>query len=192
MMPTLDDIRRLLAAHEPALLPAEQRTPAAVAMILREVKQGLEMLFIERAAHEQDPWSGNLAFPGGKIEAGDASLQQAAERETREEIGLDLQGARYLGRLSDVSGATLPVRVSCFVYGVGETGPFSLNGEVRDAFWVPLAELLNAERRAEATVHIDGRAQGHPAIRLSPPGKPLLWGLTYRLVMQFLELVEGR
>jgi len=161
-------------------------------MILREAKSGLEMLFIERAAHEQDPWSGNLAFPGGKIEAADITLRQAAERETWEEIGLDLRDARYLGRLSDVSGATLPVRVSCFVYGVGETGPFNLNGEVRDAFWVPLAELLNAEQRVTATVRIGGRAQGHPAIRLSPPGKPLLWGLTYRLVEQFLELIEGR
>jgi len=139
MMPTINDIHHILATHEPTLLPAEQRTPAAVAMVLREVKQGLEVLFIERATHELDPWSGNLAFPGGKIEAGDASLQLAAERETSEEIGLDLRGARYLGRLSDVSGATLPVRVSCFVYGVEESRPFSLNGEVRDAFLVPLA-----------------------------------------------------
>ena len=191
-MPTIEDIRRILATHEPTLLPADQRNPAAVAMILREARSGLEMLFIERATHELDPWSGNLAFPGGKIEAGDASLQQAAERETQEEIGLDLRGASYLGRLSDVSGATLPVRVSCFVYGVGETAPFSLNGEVRDAFWVPLAELLNADQRVTATVRIDGRDQGHPAIRLSSPGKPLLWGLTYRLVVQFLELIEGR
>jgi 8-oxo-dGTP pyrophosphatase MutT (NUDIX family) len=192
MMTTFDEIRHILATHEPTLLPAEQRTPAAVAMILREAKSGIEVLFIERATHELDPWSGNLAFPGGKIEGGDASLQQAAERETQEEIGLDLRGARYLGRLSDVSGATLPVRVSCFVYGVDESRPFSLNGEVRDAFWVQLTELLNAEQRVEAAVRIDDRPQGHPAIRLSPPGKPLLWGLTYRLVIQFLDIIEGR
>lgn len=192
MMTTLDDILRILATHEPALLPAEQRTPAAVALILREAKKGLEMLFIERAAHERDPWSGDLAFPGGKIEANDATLRLAAERETREEIGLDLRGARYLGRLSDVSGASLPVRVSCFVYGIGETEPFDLSGEVRDAFWVPLAELFNVEQRVEGSVSFGRRAQGHPAIRLSPPGKPLLWGLTYRLVMQFLDLIEGR
>jgi 8-oxo-dGTP pyrophosphatase MutT (NUDIX family) len=192
MMPTLDDIRHILATHEPTLLPAEQRNPAAVAMILREARSGLEVLFIERSAHERDPWSGDLAFPGGKIEAGDATLRQAAERETQEEIGLDLQAARYLGRLSDVSGASLPVRVSCFVYGIGETGPFDLSGEVRDAFWVPLAELLSVEQRVEGSVSLDRRAHGHPAIRLSPPGKPLLWGLTYRLVEQFLELIEGR
>ncbi len=147
------------------------------------------MLFIERAAHERDPWSGDLAFPGGKIEADDASLRQAAERETREEIGLDLRSARYLGQLSDVSGASLPVRVSCFVYGIGEARPFNLSGEVRDAFWVPLMELVNLEQRVEGSVSFDKRAHGHPAIRLSPPGKPLLWGLTYRLVVQFLDLI---
>jgi hypothetical protein len=53
-------------------------------------------------------------------------------------------------------------------------------------------ELINLEQRVEGSVSFDSRAQGHPAIRLSPPGKPLLWGLTYRLVMQFLDLIEGR
>ena len=57
------------------------RKGAAVAMILREAVEDVEMLFIERARHDSDPWSGHLAFPGGKVEEGEQP-QEAAERET--------------------------------------------------------------------------------------------------------------
>jgi 8-oxo-dGTP pyrophosphatase MutT (NUDIX family) len=187
---TIDRIAELLARPEPGQLPVDERTRAAVAMILRQGVSGLEVLFIERAAHERDPWSGDLAFPGGKVEPGEQP-RQAAERETAEEIGLDLGAARYLGWLTEVSGARLPVRVSCYVYGIGEmvVAPV-LNEEVRDIFWVGLKELMAAERHVTAQVHFDDKDLGVPAIRMPQPGKPVLWGLTYRLVMHFLELLS--
>lgn len=188
---SLADIERILAGHEPALHNAGHLTQAAVALILRGGPGGPHLLFIERAAHDGDPWSGDLAFPGGKIEAGDGDPRSAAERETREEIGFDLRGACCLGRLSDVVGAHLPVRVSCFVYATGHAGPFRLNSEVRDTFWVPLAELLDDVRHVEAPVRFGGKTVPRPAIRLSQGGKPVLWGITYRLVMEFLALLGG-
>ena len=109
-MITLCDIERVLAGHEPVHLGCNSVTPAAVALILRQDASGLQALFIERAAHDNDPWSGNVGFPGGKIEKDDGSPQLAAERETLEEIGLDLRTAQYLGRLSDIAGAHLPVK----------------------------------------------------------------------------------
>jgi 8-oxo-dGTP pyrophosphatase MutT (NUDIX family) len=190
-MTTLDDIQRILARHEPVLLDASPCSRAAVALILREGATGLEVLFIERAKHLGDPWSGDLGFPGGKVEAHDSDPRSAAERETMEELGLDLGAARYLGRLSDVIGATLPVLVSCFVYGDGTVGSLRPNGEVRDVFWVSLGELFNPLRHGEAPVRFRGEALARPAIHLPQPGKPVLWGLTYRLVMQFLQLLEG-
>jgi 8-oxo-dGTP pyrophosphatase MutT (NUDIX family) len=148
----------------------------------------MEILFIERAPRTGDPWSGDLGFPGGKVEEGDGSLRRTTERETREEIGLDLRGARFLGRLSDIAGAHIPVRVSCFVYGLKGTEPLSPGDEVRDFFWVPLAELADPARHVTATVRFGGETLERPAIRLPVEGKPLLWGITYRLVMQFLEV----
>jgi len=88
-----DFIRRYLGeTGYPPAAPDHRRTayPAAVALILLTGPAGLEMLFIERARHDDDPWSGNLGFPGGKVEETDDGERQAAERETREEIGLDL------------------------------------------------------------------------------------------------------
>lgn len=191
MQLSFDTIARLLDLRKPEELPADERTRAAVAMILRQVGDDPEMLFIERAAHERDPWSGNLAFPGGKVEPGEEP-RQAAERETGEEIGLELANARYLGRLAEITGARLPVRVSCFVYGIeGSSLEALLSDEVKDLFWVGLEELMAAERRVTVAVRFDDQEFDVPAIRLPQDGKPVLWGLTYRLTMEFLEIVAG-
>jgi 8-oxo-dGTP pyrophosphatase MutT (NUDIX family) len=189
-MMNLLNVEKILAGHKPSIITDDLPTPAAVTLLLREDRSGMQMLFIERAAHDDDPWSGNISFPGGKVEKDDGSPQLAAERETLEEIGLDLRGERYLGRLSDVVGTHLPVRISCFVYAVACNGPFSLNEEVRDVFWVPFGELLNPKRHGEYSVRFSGRSLMRPAIRLPQHGKPLLWGITYRIAMDFLELLQ--
>ncbi len=92
-------------------------------MLLREAPAAPEMLFIERALCPGDPWSGDLGFPGGKMEPEDGHPRQAAEREVLEEIGLSLAGARFLGRLDDITGDRLPIIVSCFVYALGNPPP---------------------------------------------------------------------
>jgi 8-oxo-dGTP pyrophosphatase MutT (NUDIX family) len=168
------------------------RTRAAVAMIMRELPGDLEILFIERATDLRDPWSGHLAFPGGKVEQGERA-RQAAERETLEEIGLALESERYLGRMSDIVGSNLPVRVSCFAYAAVTTAIHPVvNREVRDVFWVRLSDICNPERHQMATVGFSGRSLEVPAIILPRIGKPVLWGITYRLVMQFLEIIHAR
>jgi 8-oxo-dGTP pyrophosphatase MutT (NUDIX family) len=192
MSPDFNLITRQLEQLRQDDLPVAGATRAAVAMILRKGSVDLEMLFIERAAHEQDPWSGHLAFPGGKVEQGEEP-RQAAERETIEEIGLDLQSALYLGRLADIAGANLPVWVSCYVYGMnGNKFATMLSNEVGDLFWVGFADLLDAKRHVIAPVRFAENKLDVPAIILPQPGKPVLWGITYRLVMQLLELSAKR
>ena len=186
---SLDDVGRILAARPPEISSAERDFRASVALMLREGGRGLEMLFIERAVCDGDPWSGNLGFPGGKVEEHDPDMRATAERETLEELGVDLGGARRLGRLSDLVTVTLPVLVSCFVYGVGHPLPLQLSGEVREAFWVPLTTLCEPERHAITPVSFRGQTAPFPAIRLLPSDRPVLWGLTYRLVVQFFEVV---
>jgi 8-oxo-dGTP pyrophosphatase MutT (NUDIX family) len=161
-------------------------------MIVREQSGDLELLFIERATDSNDPWSGHLAFPGGKVEQGELA-RQAAERETREEIGLTLESERYLGRMSDIVGANLPVRVSCFAYAAvtNDVNPV-VSPEVRDVFWVRLADIRDPDRHRMALVGFSGKSLEVPAIILPQQDKPVLWGITYRLVMQFLEIIEER
>jgi 8-oxo-dGTP pyrophosphatase MutT (NUDIX family) len=189
---TLIEVAELFSRHRLKKQYAEGRTRAAVAMILRELPGDLEILFIERASNEHDPWSGHLAFPGGKVEPGEQA-RQAAERETQEEIGLDLGAERYLGRMSDIVGANLPVRVSCFAYGVvtASVQPV-VSPEVHDVFWVRLSDILRPEQHLMAMVGFSGVSLKVPAIVMPHADKPVLWGLTYRLVMQFLEIIRVR
>jgi len=181
-------IRERLAARPPQLDSTANKRPAAVALILceQQLHPGLELLFIERACHPQDPWSGNLAFPGGRVDPGDAGTKAAAERETREEIDLDLQEAEYLGQLDDITGAYLPVRISCHLYALGSRRDLTINHEVKRWFWFPVEELLDSQRHTTSEIFWHGESRKIRGITLLGPGEPLLWGITYRLVMQFL------
>jgi 8-oxo-dGTP pyrophosphatase MutT (NUDIX family) len=86
---TIDQIRRNLGEYTPRILSAEQCQQAAVAVVFREGAQRRpEVLFIKRALHPADPWSGHIAFPGGRVDLDDATVRSAAERETLEEVGL--------------------------------------------------------------------------------------------------------
>ncbi len=188
---SFDRIAESLARREGgAGVLSGDRMRASVAMILHQDVQGLEILFIQRAAHDLDPWSGHIAFPGGKLEDGELECQ-AACRETYEETGIDLEQGRYLGRLSDIIGANLPVRVSCCLFGVDRLRykPV-LNEEVSDLFWVTLSDLCDPERHQVCNVAFAEKSFEVPAIRLPVDNVPVLWGITYRLVMQFLRVFK--
>ena len=179
-----------MASHQNRLLPAEGKRRAAVAMVLCVESGEPRILFIERTKRVGDPWSGHLAFPGGQVEKQDQTLRDTAERETREEIDMDLSSAEYLGQLDDVTGATVPVVVSGFVYSADRPGELALNREVQDAFWIKLADLVDPERQKDHRFQSRGVERTTPAIDLLGPGRPLLWGLTYRFVTQFLTLLD--
>lgn len=189
-MITFHQIRSALDARRPSLLSSASRTHAAVALILHATDSGPQILFIERARHDSDPWSGDLGFPGGKVEKGEENNPRlAAERETLEEIGIDLKGACYLGRLDDIEGAHLPIVISCFVYGLERDLPWRFNEEIREAFWFPLQDLIDPVRHVDAPVSFRDLQLVRPAICLQGPERTVLWGITYRLVCQFLRLL---
>jgi 8-oxo-dGTP pyrophosphatase MutT (NUDIX family) len=142
---------RFEEAETPGDLPLRQ---AAVALVLREGLEGPELLVIKRSETERDHWSGHLALPGGRVEAEDESLLATAVRETREEVGLDLDaGGEAVARLGTVkpqSPYAPRVSVTPFVSvapreyhaasGVESKG-LELSEEVAAAFWVPVDEL---------------------------------------------------
>ena len=191
-MPSIAEIRRRLGAHRPILQPLAGMRQAAVAMILRDAGPTPEVLFIERASHPDDPWSGHMAFPGGRIDPGDLDPRAAAERETLEEVGLDLARAEPLGRLDDMHGhhaAGVPALViSAFVYRSEGDQPLAPNHEVREAFWFPLPALLEPARFVERPVR---RAQSVtlPGILVGEPDRHVVWGLTYRFLEGFFRVV---
>jgi 8-oxo-dGTP pyrophosphatase MutT (NUDIX family) len=187
LLPSCEEIAHALRHPRPSLRDIPGHRRAAVALLLSENGDGHRILFIERATHPDDPWSGNIAFPGGKVELDDKSPRQAAERETMEELAVDLSQATYLGRLSDLNGAHLSVLLSCFVYCVPSDLTFETSDEVKDVFWVSVADLLDPARHGMHQFTFSGDRFESPCIRLPYLDKPVLWGLTYRLVMSFFQ-----
>lgn len=162
---------------------------ASVAAIARSTADDIEFLFIERATKASDPWSGQMAFPGGRLDPGDADSNATAERETREEIDLDLVGADRIGRLDDLEGGKATNRriiVSAHVYWIGSDDPaLTANHEVADTIWVPSRVLLDPESYEDFEFH---RAPGqfYPSVRVGPGGK-VIWGLTFRLLEDLFD-----
>lgn len=189
---TLSTVGAALDAHRPRILPA-WLPGAAVAAVIREGTTGLDLLLVERAQRRGDPWSGDLAFPGGLAQRGDRDRAVTAIRETREEVGLDLEAdASRLGRLPDVWAVSprvyLPMAVSPFVFALERPAKLEPNSEIAAARWVPLEFLLDPAERE----HFTRRYLG---IRLRfecyPIGEQRLWGLTLRMVDALGRVLEG-
>lgn len=165
---------------------------AAVALVLRSADaRGLELLFIRRAEYVDDPWSGQVAFPGGRREIGDESLERTAIRETWEETGVDLSArGAILGALDDVRPNTnvLPrVVVRPFVAAVAADVEINESGEVAEAFWVPLDALREESLWGDAEVTVGGVAR---LVRAFQHGDHVVWGMTERVVAQLLSRLK--
>lgn len=189
---TIERVRRTLAVRQPQLqvvVPELVRVRAAVAIIARPAPGDVELLFIRRAAFANDPWSGDIAFPGGRIGAPDEPPHVAAEREAYEEVGIDLSSTERIGQLDDVIGGSGAVVVSGFVYAL--SGPVSINRnhEVAAAGWVPIRRLIEPGRQSTRTFRYKNRDVRLPAVTIFDDDSPPLWGLTYQFVERFLRLL---
>ncbi|MEZ4340260.1 MAG: CoA pyrophosphatase [Sandaracinaceae bacterium] len=177
--------RRLREAPDP---PGPDPT-AAVAAILRP-GDGLEILFIKRAEHEGDPWSGHMAFPGGRRDPGDTTLVHTARRETLEEIGLDLDGhGEMLGMLDDVPTHTTGLVVRPFVWAVQEVPGLQPNEEVAAVEWVALETLMSGARDTTFPLTWKGQHHRFPAFEVE---SGIVWGLTYRMLHLLFETLRAR
>ena len=174
---------RALSAHSPLRVPGD--TPrAAVALVLRErAEAGLELLFIRRAEHEKDPWSGQMGFPGGRREPRDADLAATAVRETREETGLDLAGAgERLGALDEVvalaRGRPVDLVIAPFVFRLRRRLDGAPSHEVVSLHWLPLERLLAPATRSTLQYQHEGTVLELPCLRIDGL---VIWGLTHRM-----------
>ena len=185
MSEILTNIQEALSKRATDQSRNEEAVEAAVAAILRTKNGELELLLIHRSQRNGDPWSGHLAFPGGRIERCDDSARQAAERETLEEIGISLEKGTYLGALQTLTGLTLPVSVSAFAYHIERPVSFEFSDEVQSAHWIPFKHLTAPEQQTKYTHQKSN--QRFEAIDVLGPDKPLLWGITYRFTQELLS-----
>lgn len=183
--PDLSALKRTFAAPTPlpqdhALLKA--RVCSAVAVIFGAAAGQLSLCYVRRAPFPGDPWSGDMAFPGGKADRGDRSFHDIAARETFEEIGLHLEQRHLVGTLPgiDVQPRTnFPkLLLKPMVYLLDEEpAPFQLSSEIAAGYWIPAPSLWDLSRRTSVD-------WGH--LNVDYPGieheGEVIWGLTYRVL----------
>lgn len=171
-------VREYVPASEPL-------TPAAVLVPLVLRDQGVSVLLTRRAEHLQDH-PGQISFPGGRCEPGDASVVDTALREAHEEVGLPASAVEVLGQLpyyptgtgflvSPVVGLAMP--------------PFDLvldAREVQEAFEVPLSFFLDARNHQKHRREVRGQMREYYAM---PYGEHFIWGATAGMLVMLREVL---
>lgn len=169
---------------------------AAVAAVLREPEPGaeVEILLIRRAERDGDPWSGHMAFPGGRRDGRDGDLLETAVRETREEVGLDLAASgRLLVELEPVPaiarGKRMGITISPYVFALLGDAPSTLtpNHEVAETVWCPLGTLGRGETRGTFHYRHEGVPFELPCLHV---GDRVVWGLTYQMLQAFFAALR--
>lgn len=187
-----EDALAIIRGYEPQVRPEESLLKAAVAIILRDTEHGTECLMMQRAKHERDPWSGQMSFPGGKIDPEDADAKAAAIREAMEEVGADLSDEDYIGQLDDLYGLRVDgifsVHVACFVFKPQRALALVANHEVADMVWLPLKNLERPDM-AHDFKHPSQASLSMPAVMIDQSKEQILWGLSLRMLANMYELL---
>lgn len=173
---------KLYALRRGLLDQPDEASHAAVAILVRERNDDLEFFLVKRAIVEGDPWSGDMAFPGGKRSELDKNLVETASREVMEETSIDLREETKLGYMKPLYSTTRTnMLVQPIVYRVDEEQEVHLNYELTRALWAPLKELMGSKTMD----HVKGSYCGVYRVK-----DEVVWGLTYRMLEQLIDLIE--
>lgn len=177
-----------LAARTPEQSDDPTRKPAAVALLCARDPDAV--LIIRRAERVGDPWSGQMGLPGGRASVEDDDLLATAIRETREEVGIDLDPMDCIATLDDMVPQTvlLPrIRVRPFVFLLDRFREVVPNEEIAGYWWVPVDSLLADGIYGVYEVRPGTLIMNRPGYRLEDG---VIWGMTERILTPFFELLR--
>ncbi len=174
--------------------PSSGNLPRAAVSVILKPEEGerasLEMLLVKRKEREGDPWSGHMAFPGGRFEKTDGQILHTAIREAMEETGINLRECELLGSLEEVVPSRLRmIRVLPFVVLAPEmTGVALDNREIAQSFWVPVSYFTDKKNIGSNSIDRFGIKSEVPSYKLF--GQYVVWGLTFRIIQDLISRVE--
>ncbi len=173
---------RLLRLTGSLLKTPDEEADAAVAILIRPTGEDLEVFIVKRAEVDGDPWSGDMAFPGGKKAAQDHGVLDAAVREVMEETGIDLKPLTPLGYMQPLTSLVRQTfKVQPIVYLLEGESPIRLNYELTKYMWTPIDELRKLKSRAVV------KGFDSPIYKI---GDDVVWGLTCRMLDQLIDVFD--
>ncbi len=166
--------------------PGRKLRPAAVLVPVIDGAHGAEVLLTKRSSRlKHHP--GQIAFPGGKVDEGDASVEAAAHREAWEEIGLPFGAARIIGTLPTHETVTSFTMTSFVGIVDAPFSPVPEAGEVAEVFAVPFAHLSDPARFKVERRRWQGRWRHYYTV---PFGPYYIWGATARILRSLAEAMQ--
>jgi 8-oxo-dGTP pyrophosphatase MutT (NUDIX family) len=174
-------------ARDAVLAALGRRIPAAVLIGVVDRPQEPAVLLTQRTDHLRDH-AGQISFPGGRIEPGDASTAAAALREAEEEIGLDPARVEILGELAPYDTVT-GFRIHPVVGWIAP--PFALRldrYEVADAFEVPLRFVVDPLNHRRHSLRRGTLTRGYYVL---PYQGRFIWGATAGMLVNFASLLRA-
>jgi 8-oxo-dGTP pyrophosphatase MutT (NUDIX family) len=183
-----DAIRARLAERSPETKAEWEARPAAVLIPLYQEAGAWYVLFTQRT-HSVEDHKGQVAFPGGRVDPGDASRIATALREAEEEIGLRRADVAVLGQLDELLTVT-QYRITPVVGVIPWPYPFRLStSELSEVFGVPLRWLADSQNLE--IQHREPLIPGPkiPVYYFHYQGRTI-WGVTARMLMNLLEIVQ--
>ena len=187
----LEAFSERLQAHRARRLPGRHWVVrCGVVLLIAERGPGADatpaLLIMRRAERAGDPWSGQVSFPGGRVQPDDADTRAAALRELSEETGLRPDASFMpVGRLSDLltreHGRHRPMVVTPYVYRVPSAPAVAPSAEAARLWWEPLTTLVDPGRQRSQVWRVAGLPLPFPAIEV---GGARLWGLSLMMVKE--------
>jgi 8-oxo-dGTP pyrophosphatase MutT (NUDIX family) len=173
----LEPIARRLKEIEP--FKPIRRDTAGVAVIFKPTSCKEEVLLIKRAEREGDPWSGQVGFPGGRVEAVDVTFRDTAVRETKEEVGIDIEpSARFLGYMGAFNPVNRNIAIVPSIFLLKSDATPRPNAEVSSFRWVRFSDFAGKNRSTHRVVR-NGVTVDFPSFNV---GDYVVWGLTEKIL----------
>lgn len=139
---------------------------------------------IKRSEIPQDPWSGQMAFPGGHAAAEDRTLLDTVIRETKEEVGINASAQEFLGCLDNVQPKNVPMIVAPFVFLiVGKVDP-RISKEAREIVWIPVSFVSDPKNITTFMFAIRGEELSMPCYKYSGH---TIWGMSFRIIREIIS-----
>lgn len=170
---------------------------SSVAIVFdQQAGEGASILMIKRAEHKDDPWSGHMAFPGGRRESFDRNSLATAKREMHEEVGFDIDDAEHrhlngewLGRLSDIRTAprvtSKAMVVSPYTFAVSDRPVLDANYEVAETVWIPFAFFADIKNRDIYELEYQQKKIALPCYRYNDK---MIWGMSLLMIDEVLRI----